>query len=112
VCHSHGVYDIRTATADQARRHFIGTNSMKGDKAKKLVQAQCEHLGWSYATADEADALALWSYGCELLRPGSGFAYQPMLEVGAPTAAPKLRKLPQARMTAKEANELLFKRGK
>lgn len=107
VAYGRGLYDVRTVHADAVRRHFIGLKrGIPGDKAKALVQERCTQLGWAWATADEADALAVWAYGCEQVRPGSGHAFVPSL-----FAAPRAR-APQVRLTAKQAAELLFTKGR
>jgi hypothetical protein len=62
-----GVYDIRKATTRDVRMHFIGQNP-RGHIGKKLVIQQCRVMGWPVCDNNEADALALFSYMCSLLR--------------------------------------------
>jgi hypothetical protein len=55
------------------RRHFIGSMP-RGTKTKLLkeyARERCRTYGWSTANDDEADALGLLDYGCELkgIRP-------------------------------------------
>jgi hypothetical protein len=52
----------RKATVGQIREHFAGS----GSAGKLGAQAACDAHGWKWETPDEADALALWSYGAHL----------------------------------------------
>lgn len=74
VAYRRGIYDVRYARADEVRLHFLGSRKLSGDAAKKSVSARCKALGWEHQDYDESDALALWSFGCEQIRPGSGAA--------------------------------------
>lgn len=108
VAHARSIHRIHTVTADAVRRHFIGMKkALNGDVAKRLVQERCTELGLPWKTADEADAIALWSLGCEAIQPGSGYAYERRL---IPVLPKQIK--PQERMTAKEAHALLFQKGK
>lgn len=72
VAYRRGIYDVRYARADEVRKHFLGSRKMSGEAAKRSVSARCKALGWEHRDYDESDALALWSYGCDQIRPGSG----------------------------------------
>ena len=52
----------RKATPSQVRQHFAG----HGSAGKVGAQAACDAHGWAWKTDDEADALALFSYGAHL----------------------------------------------
>lgn len=117
-----GVNDIRLVDAGTVRAHFIGDGALPGEDAKALVQQRCTELGWPWRTPDEADALAIWAYGCEQVRPGSGhaapagYAAEARARAKAARAEKKLRQAARnegfafpERMTAKEAAALLFK---
>jgi hypothetical protein len=76
IAYRRGIYDVRFVQAGDVRKHFLGSGRMDGARAKKLVAARCQALGWEFKNPDESDALALWSYGCETVEPGSGHGLQ------------------------------------
>jgi Holliday junction resolvasome RuvABC endonuclease subunit len=48
-------------------KHFVGrARFAKKDDGKRACAARCQQLGWPVANHDEADAVALWDYGCSL----------------------------------------------
>lgn len=114
VAYLRGVYDCRLVKVEDIRHHFIGHGNLKGDRAKALVQRRCQDLGWAFRNPDEADALALWAYGCEQLKPGSGHAMQPGFNFAAAVALQERPSRPrkQETMSAREAAETLFKKRK
>ena len=62
-----GVYDHRRIAVSSVRSHFIGKGNLPGEKAKPLVFAKCQALGWigkddADQSFDRSDALAIWSY--------------------------------------------------
>lgn len=69
-----GVPKFITATAEEARKTFLGIKGGRGDDAKRLVYERCLAMGWIDPNAprdlDATDAMALWVYACEQLRPG------------------------------------------
>jgi hypothetical protein len=73
VARRRGIRDIRFCTADEARRVFLGTNArnIRGEDGKRRVREHADLLGWKYADADGADALACLCWGWEQVRPGS-----------------------------------------
>lgn len=112
VAKINGVANSRLVKVEDVRRHFLGAPNLKGENAKRLVQRRCLELGWDHRSDDEADAMALWSYACEIVQPGSGHSYLgPSLVLeGGTGAAPKARPLPRVVMSAKEAAETLFRK--
>lgn len=104
VAYLRGVPDTRLVKVEDVRKHFLGTAGLKGDEAKRWTQRRCAELGWEHKNADEADALAIWSYGCEQIRPGSGQAALPGLNLGD---VPTPRRLPTQRVSYQEARKLL-----
>jgi hypothetical protein len=79
VARARGVYDVRLVEVKDIRSHFLGGAAIPGEQAKRLTQIRCRELGYAFATPDEADAIALWDYGCEQIKPGSGHKAPPNL---------------------------------
>jgi hypothetical protein len=73
-----GIRDIRTATVNDVRNHFIQMSGAKRAAAKLQVRHQCELLGWRVNDDNAADAAALWSYQCALLNPMTGLRVSPL----------------------------------
>ena len=69
VAHLRGVGKIAEASVGDVRAHFIGDRACKRDAAKRAVMVQCEAQGWNAPDHNAADACALWSYACALVRP-------------------------------------------
>jgi hypothetical protein len=67
VAHSRGV-PTQLLTRQDALRHFTGQKSfpksLGKDAAKKACLVRCTQLRWMVAGYDEADAGALWHFGC------------------------------------------------
>jgi hypothetical protein len=63
-----GVVELREASVQQVRSHFIGRN-FKSLVAKGMTIERCRSLGWAVNNSDEADACALWDYQICHLRP-------------------------------------------
>jgi len=66
---AHERIELREASVQQVRAHFIGSNRHKRDDAKRLTIQRCRDLGWDVDGDDAADACALWSYQVCCLRP-------------------------------------------
>ncbi|WP_174436433.1 Holliday junction resolvase [Azospirillum brasilense] len=62
LAHRFGIRWVRTAQPSTVKKHFCGS----GGPGKEGVQAECLARGWTFATDDEADALALWDYAATL----------------------------------------------
>lgn len=78
-----GVFDVRTASTPDVRRHFIGTNCVR-QEAKMYTVRKCRSLGWlESADDDAADAAALWSYQCSLIDPIAGIKVSPLFNRAA-----------------------------
>jgi hypothetical protein len=115
VANLRGIYDVRFVEASDVRKHFIGDGNCPGDRAKFLVQERCRELGWAFKNPDEADALAIWDYGCEQIQPGSGHpvlkgyfkGFQPHIGARKPKA-----KTPASLSLAEAKQQGLFGRGK
>lgn len=74
-----GISRVREVAVADARKHFLG-RGVKGDEGKKLVQARCRQLGWSFDSPDAADALAVWSFACTAEEPKTGIATTPLFQ--------------------------------
>tara|TARA_R110000868_G_scaffold237132_9_gene491631 strand:- start:37097 stop:37624 length:528 start_codon:yes stop_codon:yes gene_type:complete len=70
---------VQEARIASVRKHFLGkhltardfkTLDAKGARAaiKQAVIARCNQIGWQPRTDDEADAMAIWDFGCASLR--------------------------------------------
>src|SRR4051794_23184226 len=62
IARCRGIYDVRLIEVKDVRKHFLGGAGVAGPDAKRLTQARCRELGWSFKNPDEADALALWDF--------------------------------------------------
>lgn len=70
VAHARGVWDVRTASVQDVRQHFVGARRFKAkDEGKRVVAEQCRVLGWQVPDLDAADAAALWDFGCAIIAP-------------------------------------------
>jgi Holliday junction resolvasome RuvABC endonuclease subunit len=78
VAHERGIECVEKA-ASTARKHFCG----KGTAKKPEVQARCRQLGWPFASADEADALALWDLVSAEIYPAAAIRSAPLFSMGA-----------------------------
>lgn len=52
-----------------ARQVFIGHRDLERGEAKRRAKGMCRMLGWPCANVDEADAAAIWHYGCSIKAP-------------------------------------------
>ena len=71
VAFSRGV-ETRLIERQDALLHFTGSKKYPRaikDAAKKACMARCSQLRWIVADYDQADAGALWHYGCATLNP-------------------------------------------
>lgn len=85
-----GIETIREATVADVRKHFLG-KAPRGEEGKALVQLRCRQLGWKFDSADAADALAVWSFGCAVEEPKTAIATSPLfLAAGKPPAPREL----------------------
>lgn len=75
--HRVGIYDIRKAETRDVRLHFIDSNP-KRDVAKAATMRQCRTLGWKVKDDNQADACALWSYGCGLRKAEAALRPTPL----------------------------------
>lgn len=62
-----GIRVLKQAQPATVKKHFTGN----GRAEKADIMAECDRRGWTYATNDEADALAIWDLGCHLYRQGA-----------------------------------------
>ena len=69
VCFLRGIYEVQGADVGNVRRHFLGSHALHRDEAKQETLKRCRILGWHAQNTDEADALALWHFGCCLIQP-------------------------------------------
>ncbi|MBT9385497.1 hypothetical protein KM176_16605 [Pseudooceanicola sp. CBS1P-1] len=70
---------VREARIQSVRKHFLGKHLVAKDfpgldaraardAIKQRVIGRCNQLGWRPRSDDEADALAIWDFGCATLR--------------------------------------------
>ena len=70
---------VQEARIQSVRKHFLGKHLTAKDfpglsakdsrqEIKQRVIARCNQIGWQPRTDDEADAMAIWDYGCATLR--------------------------------------------
>lgn len=105
VAYMRGIYDVRFVRAEDWRLHFLGSKVIPGERAKALACQRCRELGWAFKNADEAEALGLWDYGCELVKPGTGHPAVPGM-FGKAAPIQRKPKAPPLRMSAAEARSL------
>lgn len=74
-----GVCELREASVQQVRAHFIGRN-IKSAMAKAQTIERCRELGWDVNNDNEADACALWSYQVSCLRPDIAITMTPLFQ--------------------------------
>jgi hypothetical protein len=77
-----GGYDVREASVQAVRRHFLG-GGQKGDP-KGLTIAACNRLGWAPVDHNAADALALWHYQAAILKPALAIQTSPLFRRALP----------------------------
>jgi Holliday junction resolvasome RuvABC endonuclease subunit len=85
-----GIAIIRETDVADVRKHFLGKNP-KGEEGKLQVQRQCRTLGWKFDSPDAADALAVWSYACALVAPGTAIATTPLFQQPGTTSRHRSR---------------------
>ena len=90
---------LRRGKVNQVRKHFLGHGTLEGNVAKKRAKRMCQLLGWDAKNYDEADAAALWSYGCAQWAPKLSHAITPIMQERVITE-----------ITRVDAAEALFKR--
>ncbi|WP_262027624.1 hypothetical protein [Microvirga sp. Mcv34] len=119
TCKSRGIR-AELVDSQKVRKHFIGqATSGKGrDKSGKTkTQDKCRLLGWSFQNPDEADALAVWSFGVGQTNPAIAHIVDPLFAYGmkpAPAPAPKFgapKSPPKAPPPAVPTVESVFGRG-
>ena len=70
---------VQEARIQSVRKHFLGKHLTARDfpslsakdsrlEIKQRVIARCNQIGWQPRSDDEADAMAIWDYGCATLR--------------------------------------------
>ena len=64
TAHECGIKWRKSVQPSDIKKHWTG----RGNAKKADMMAKCDSLGWTYETDDEADALAIWSLGCAMLR--------------------------------------------
>lgn len=72
--------DVREARVSDVRAHFLGSNRLKRDEAKRATQQKCRLLGWNPIDDNAADALALWSYQLAILFPENALRSTPLFQ--------------------------------
>jgi hypothetical protein len=78
VAHLRGIHRIEAVTVSTIRAHFIGDRTLRRIDAKAAVIERCRMLGWQCRNDNEADALALWSCACGMLRPETALRVTPL----------------------------------
>ena len=84
-----GIEIIREASVGDVRKHFLG-KAPRGDEGKAQVQLRCRQLGWKFDSADAADALAVWSFGCAVEEPKTAIATSPLFHAAGAAPAREL----------------------
>jgi hypothetical protein len=82
VCHLRGVKPPKLVKVQDVREAFLGKRTFRDEHnpltgkrvksraiAKSATMEMCRRLGYGVSSDDEADAIALWHYGCSLLNP-------------------------------------------
>lgn len=78
-CAAHfGCPRIEMVPVRSIRKHFINDGALPRDEAKRATIRMCRMLGWHAADDNQADALALWSYGRGLAVPELALATTPL----------------------------------
>jgi hypothetical protein len=78
LTYTRGGLDVREASVNDVRRHFIGGGRHKAGEAKPLTIAACNRLGWAPGDDNAADALALWHLQASILRPALAVQTSPL----------------------------------
>ena len=73
-----GIGEITQANVGNVRAHFIGDRRCRREQAKRETLLQCKVQGWDVVDDNAADACALWSYACTLIRPELGLRVVPL----------------------------------
>lgn len=60
--------EAREATADEWRKHFLGSARGKSKELKEAAFLKCHANGWACRNTDESDACGLWDYAIHRLR--------------------------------------------
>lgn len=68
VAHLSGVYDFRSARADDARMHLLGYRP-KRDDAKRVIIDRITALGFTPQDDNAADAICGWLFACSIVEP-------------------------------------------
>ena len=68
------VHEIDVQTV---RQTFIGHAQLDGDEAKRRCKGMCRMLEWPCRNVDEADAAALWHFGCSVQAPREAVIIHP-----------------------------------
>lgn len=79
-----GVWEVKYVHVQDVRAHFTGQRTFaesfdpirkrkvsSRENGKAAVKNICAMRGWPVQSDDEADAIATWSYGTEMLSPGA-----------------------------------------
>jgi hypothetical protein len=82
VLHGRSIRTMSPAVST-VRKAFLGDGRLKSDLAKKAARLLCEHLGWSPANHDEADAGGVWFWTCIQVKPGLAHPITPMMQARA-----------------------------
>jgi hypothetical protein len=67
----HQIFRVYEATVQEVRKFFIGAGRLKAEDADFQIRRKCKAFGWQTADSHAADALALWSYQCAIVAPGT-----------------------------------------
>jgi Holliday junction resolvasome RuvABC endonuclease subunit len=70
-----------------ARQAFIGAGRLEREEAKRRCMIVCRMLGWAATNGDEADAAAVWYWGCCCEAPKIAAVVHPGMHVRAGSIA-------------------------
>src|SRR5262245_51731453 len=73
-----GIAEITSVSVSAVRAHFISNSRAPRVVAKGQTLRMCRLLGWPACDDNAADALAVWSYGCALVKPQSALRLVPL----------------------------------
>jgi len=87
---------ITAVSPSRARSLFIGANYERSE-AKRRALGICDILGWGAKDDDQADAAAIWHYGCWIEAPRQATIITPGMHARAPAMRPRKPPLPRSR---------------
>lgn len=79
ACAAHAnIPRIEAVGVQEARRYLLGAGRIPRGEGKKLVRERVRMMGWAAANDDEADACAIWAFGCGQVSPAMAAMTTPL----------------------------------